>query len=505
MNVFAAASLTEAFPRFDGGQKYNFAGTDALAAQIRLGAPADVFAGASPDAPQALFRAGLVEQPRVATNKLVLAVPTANPAGIKSVYDLQRPGIKLIIGTATVPIGAYTRQVLGYLGFSRARRWRNVVSLEQNVNAISAKLALGTADAGFMYVTDARSRCGQGHRHPASRLGRSPRCDTRSRSSRSTKNHADAAAFIKRLDEHRRPQAAGRQRVRRAQAAAEGQDEEEEDVGTRAGPLPGRGHGEIIRRWPGGQGDRQMAGRRRLRVVRRALEPARGRATSSLAGRPGRAPWVDVGCGTGAFWAGSSARAAPGAWAGSTARPSSSPSPPRRSAIRVPGWTSATLGRCLSSTRTSPAPCRASRSTSSPIRAPAAREVRLRDPARRDGRRLRLGLRRGNAGGSARFWDAAIELDAVGARARRAVRFPLCAPERARAMCSPAPASCRSQGGQRSTSRPSFADFDDYWTPFLRQPGPAPGYCASLPADQREELRARLLDRLSPSGRPDRR
>ena len=81
MNVFAAASLTVAFPKFDGGQKYNFAGTDALAAQIRLGAPADLFAGASPDAPQALYRAGLVEQPvTFATNKLVLAVPIANPA-----------------------------------------------------------------------------------------------------------------------------------------------------------------------------------------------------------------------------------------------------------------------------------------------------------------------------------------------------------------------------------------------------------------------------------------
>src|SRR3979411_656399 len=87
MNIFAAASLTEAFPRFDGGQKYNFAGSDALAAQIRLGAPADIFAAASPDAPQALFKTGFVEQPvTFATNKLVLAVPTANPAGIASVY-----------------------------------------------------------------------------------------------------------------------------------------------------------------------------------------------------------------------------------------------------------------------------------------------------------------------------------------------------------------------------------------------------------------------------------
>src|SRR5882762_5699958 len=112
LNVFAAASLTEAFPKFDGGQKYNFAGSDALAAQIRLGAPADIFAAASPDAPQALFRAGLVEKPvTFATNKLVLAVPTANPANITSIYDVERPGVKLLIGTGSVPIGVYTRQV----------------------------------------------------------------------------------------------------------------------------------------------------------------------------------------------------------------------------------------------------------------------------------------------------------------------------------------------------------------------------------------------------------
>src|SRR6478736_10263692 len=89
MNVFAAASLTVAFPKFDGGQRYNFAGSDALAAQIRLGAPADLFAAASPDAPQALYRAGLVERPvTFATNKLVIIVPKGNPAGIKSVFDL---------------------------------------------------------------------------------------------------------------------------------------------------------------------------------------------------------------------------------------------------------------------------------------------------------------------------------------------------------------------------------------------------------------------------------
>ena len=198
MNVFAAASLTEAFPKFDEGQKYNFAGTDALAAQIRLGAPADVFAGASPDAPQALFRAGLVERPvTFATNKLMLAVPAANPAGITSVYDLRRPGIKLVIGTATVPIGIYTRQVLGYLGLSEPAL-KNVVSLEQNVNAISAKVALGTADAGFMYVTDARSVADKVKLIPLPVWAQAP-VRYQIAIVKSTKNRADAVAFIKRL------------------------------------------------------------------------------------------------------------------------------------------------------------------------------------------------------------------------------------------------------------------------------------------------------------------
>ena len=198
MNVFAAASLTEAFPKFDGAQKYNFAGTDALAAQIRLGAPADVFAGASPDAPQALYRAGLVEQPvTFATNRLVLAVPAANPADITSVYDLRRSGIKLVLGTPTVPIGIYTRQVLGYLGLRNAAL-KNVVSLEANVNAISAKVALGTADAGFMYATDARTVSDKLKLIPLP-VWAQPPVRYQIAIVKSTRNRADAVAFIKRL------------------------------------------------------------------------------------------------------------------------------------------------------------------------------------------------------------------------------------------------------------------------------------------------------------------
>ena len=198
LNVFAASSLTEAFPKFDGSQKYNFAGSDALAAQIRLGAPADIFAAASPDAPQALYRAGLVEQPvTFATNKLVLAVPISNPANITSIYDLERPGVKLIIGTPTVPIGAYTRQVLSYLGITSAVM-PQVVSQEKDVKAISAKVALGTADAGFMYVTDARPVAGQVKLIPVPAWAQPP-VRYQIAIVKSSADQTDDAAFIKRL------------------------------------------------------------------------------------------------------------------------------------------------------------------------------------------------------------------------------------------------------------------------------------------------------------------
>ena len=157
ITVFAAASLTDVFPKIDSGPRYSFAGSDALALQIRNGAPADVFASASPAQPEALYKDGIVLRPRwFATNRLTLIVPRANPAGIKSVFDLRRSGVKLVIGTTTVPIGSYTRQVLSRLGITSAVM-KNVVSQESDVKGIVSKVALGQADAGFVYVTDARA------------------------------------------------------------------------------------------------------------------------------------------------------------------------------------------------------------------------------------------------------------------------------------------------------------------------------------------------------------
>jgi molybdate transport system substrate-binding protein len=154
--VFAAASLTEAFQAIDPDATFSFAGSDELATQIREGAPADVYAAASPRYPDELFDEGLVEEPVVfATNNLVLVVPSGNPAGITSVEDLGGDGVKLVIGAAGVPIGDYTRTVVETMGQTAVLD--NVVSNEEDVKGVLAKVVSGDADAGFVYATDAQA------------------------------------------------------------------------------------------------------------------------------------------------------------------------------------------------------------------------------------------------------------------------------------------------------------------------------------------------------------
>lgn len=158
--VFAAASLTEAFPRIDARARYSFGGSDQLALQIRQGVPADVFASASPKYTQDLFARGLVERPRTfALNRLVVIVPRSNPAGIASVRDLARHGVRLVLASPSVPIGRYARQVLARLGLTAALG--NVVSDEQDVKGVVAKVALAEADAGIVYRTDVRAVAGK--------------------------------------------------------------------------------------------------------------------------------------------------------------------------------------------------------------------------------------------------------------------------------------------------------------------------------------------------------
>ena len=152
--VLAAASLTEVLPRIEPDARYSFAGSNQLAQQIRQGAPADVFLSASARYTQDLHAAGLVRKPvAFATNSLVLIVPRRNPAGLRSVADLDRARtVKLVVAGPKVPIGLYTREVLKRLGLLRVLR--KAVSLESDVKGIVTKVALGEADAGFVYTTD---------------------------------------------------------------------------------------------------------------------------------------------------------------------------------------------------------------------------------------------------------------------------------------------------------------------------------------------------------------
>ncbi len=156
LNVYAAASLREVFLRVDSRPTFNFLGSNQLQLQIERGAPADVFASASPQEAQALFRGGRCERPvTFATNKLVMIVPEGNPKNLRSVYRLRSGGNRLAIGNRGVPIGAYTRALLRRLGLSKVLT-SNTVSQESNVAGIVSKVALGSADAGFAYVTDGR-------------------------------------------------------------------------------------------------------------------------------------------------------------------------------------------------------------------------------------------------------------------------------------------------------------------------------------------------------------
>jgi molybdate transport system substrate-binding protein len=154
--VYAAASLTDVLPKIDGSQRYSFAGSNTLAAQIEQGAPADVFASANMTLPQQLYAKGLVTKPVVLTrNALVLIVPASNPAGIHTPFDLRKEGVKLVIAAPAVPVGAYTLQILKNMALTDVLQ--NVVSRESDVREVLAKVALGEADAGFVYSTDART------------------------------------------------------------------------------------------------------------------------------------------------------------------------------------------------------------------------------------------------------------------------------------------------------------------------------------------------------------
>ncbi len=166
LTVSAAASLKDAFTNYAqqfpaASVRYSFAGSDMLAAQIEQGVKPDVFASANTKLPDMLYAKGLVSKPvTFAANKLVIAVP-ANSTKVTSLSDLQKPGVKIAIGSATVPIGSYTRAVLAKLGAGPSGQiLHNVRSEEPDVSGIVGKLTQGDVDAGFTYITDVKATHG---------------------------------------------------------------------------------------------------------------------------------------------------------------------------------------------------------------------------------------------------------------------------------------------------------------------------------------------------------
>jgi molybdate transport system substrate-binding protein len=167
LTVSAASSLTDAFTKY-GGQfhaahaRFSFAGSDELAAQIQQGVKPDVFASANTTLPDALHAKGLVGRPVLFTsNRLVIAVP-AGATRVRSLADLARPGVKIAVGAAAVPIGAYTRKVLAGLPAGERRGiLANVRSNEPDVKSIVAKVTEKAVDAGFVYVTDVTATGGR--------------------------------------------------------------------------------------------------------------------------------------------------------------------------------------------------------------------------------------------------------------------------------------------------------------------------------------------------------
>ena len=159
LTVFAAASLTGAFNSAktmlgaaNSGLtlSYNFAGSNALVAQIQQGAPADVFASADTANMDKLVSAGLVEAPvTFARNKLEIAVAPGNPKRVAGLADLAKPGVTVVLPAVGVPAGDYARSVLASQHIEV-----NPKSLETDVKSALIKVTSGEADATVVYVTD---------------------------------------------------------------------------------------------------------------------------------------------------------------------------------------------------------------------------------------------------------------------------------------------------------------------------------------------------------------
>ena len=158
--VSAAASLTDALTACSkdfaaADVRLSFGGSDELAAQIRQGVKPDVYAAANTRLPEELASEDLLDDPvEFATNELVIAIP-GDEREIEQIADLAEPGVQIVMGAETVPVGAYAREVLDRLpAAERDAILANVRSEEPDVRGVVGKLTQGAADAGFVYLTD---------------------------------------------------------------------------------------------------------------------------------------------------------------------------------------------------------------------------------------------------------------------------------------------------------------------------------------------------------------
>ena len=163
LTVFAAASLKKAFTEIGEEFKtdnpgsdveFSFAGSADLVTQLTQGAPADVFASADAKNMGKVEKAGLLAGPAVnfASNTLTIVVAPDNPKKITSFQDLTQPDLSVVVCAPQVPCGSATQKVEQAMGVAL-----NPVSEESQVTDVLNKVLTGQADAGVVYVTDARS------------------------------------------------------------------------------------------------------------------------------------------------------------------------------------------------------------------------------------------------------------------------------------------------------------------------------------------------------------
>jgi len=216
VRVLAAASLAGAFREVgaafeaahpDVRVEFSFAGSNQLRTQLEQGGPGDVLATADRKQMDAALASKVVAGTTItvfAHNSLSLIVPAANRAGIGSLADIARPGLKVVVADTAVPAGNYTGRLLekaageASLGPSFvAAVERNIVSREENVSAVVAKVALGEADAGFAYASDAVGGGGRGKVTPvALPPGLAPRAEYVAAVIARTSNASLAGAFV---------------------------------------------------------------------------------------------------------------------------------------------------------------------------------------------------------------------------------------------------------------------------------------------------------------------